>query len=74
MPKHPDINLYVEKIDERIGGQALDDIRVSKSCLVRSFDPLLSAANDKGGSGPSTGKLDHEPDVKLKAGIIGKHN
>lgn len=47
MPELPDINLYVEKIDERIRGQVLDDIRVSKPFLVRSFDPPLSAANGK---------------------------
>ena len=47
MPELPDINLYVEKIDERIRGQILDDIRVSKPFLVRSFDPPLSAANGK---------------------------
>jgi formamidopyrimidine-DNA glycosylase len=47
MPELPDINLYVEKIDERVRGQVLDDIRISKPFLVRSFDPPLSAANGK---------------------------
>jgi formamidopyrimidine-DNA glycosylase len=47
MPELPDINLYVEKIDERIRGQILENIRVSKPFLVRSFDPPLSAAIGK---------------------------
>jgi len=47
MPELPDINLYVEKIDERIRGQVLNDIRISKPFLVRSFDPPLSAASGK---------------------------
>ena len=45
MPELPDIDLYVEKIDERIRGQILENIRVSKPFLVRSVDPPLSAAN-----------------------------
>lgn len=47
MPELPDINLYVEKIDERIRGQVIDSIRVSKPFLVRSFDPSLTTANGK---------------------------
>ena len=44
MPELPDIDLYVEKIDERIRGQVLIDIRITKPFLVRSFDPPLSSA------------------------------
>jgi formamidopyrimidine-DNA glycosylase len=47
MPELPDINLYVEKIDERIRGQILRQIRISKPFLVRSVDPPLSAVNGK---------------------------
>ena len=47
MPELPDIKLYVEKIDARIRGQVLNDIRISKPFLVRSFDPPLSAVNGK---------------------------
>lgn len=47
MPELPDLNLYVEKIDERIRGQYLGDIRVSKPFLVRSFDPPLSTASGR---------------------------
>ena len=44
MPELPDIDVYIEKLDERIGDQILEDVRVSKPFLVRSFDPPLSAA------------------------------
>ena len=47
MPELPDIDLYVAKIDERIRGQVLDNIRISKPFLVRSFDPPLKNANGK---------------------------
>ena len=47
MPELPDINLYVEKIDARIRGQVLNDIRISKPFLIRSFEPPLSAVNGK---------------------------
>ena len=47
MPELPDIDLYVEKIDERIRGQVLTDVRISKPFLVRSFDPPLSSATGK---------------------------
>ncbi|MDX1404877.1 MAG: DNA-formamidopyrimidine glycosylase family protein [Woeseiaceae bacterium] len=47
MPELPDIDLYVEKLDERIRGQILKDIRVSKPFLIRSFDPPLTTANGR---------------------------
>ncbi len=47
MPELPDINLYVEKIDERVRGQFLTNIRISKPFLVRSYDPPLSTANER---------------------------
>jgi formamidopyrimidine-DNA glycosylase len=47
MPELPDINLYVEKIDERVRGRVLNDIRISKPFLVRSFEPPLSVASGK---------------------------
>jgi formamidopyrimidine-DNA glycosylase len=39
MPELPNINIHVEKIDARIRGQVLNDIRISKPFLIRSFDP-----------------------------------
>ncbi len=47
MPELPDINLYVERIDERIRGQVVSNIRISKPFLVRSFDPPLRTANGR---------------------------
>lgn len=47
MPELPDIDVYVEKLDERIAGQVLETIRVSKPFLVRSVDPPLSEANGR---------------------------
>ncbi len=44
MPELPDIDVYVEKLDERIRDQTLENIRVSKPFLVRSFDPPISEA------------------------------
>jgi formamidopyrimidine-DNA glycosylase len=43
MPELPDINLYVEKLDERIVGSNLQSVRISTPFLLRSFDPPLSA-------------------------------
>ena len=47
VPELPDIDVYIEKLDERIGGQVLEEIRVSKPFLIRSFDPPLSEANGR---------------------------
>jgi formamidopyrimidine-DNA glycosylase len=47
MPELPDIELYVEKLEQFAGGQTLENIRVSKPFLVRSFDPPLSEANGR---------------------------
>ena len=44
MPELPDIDVYIEKLDERISDQTLAEIRVSKPFLVRSFDPPISEA------------------------------
>lgn len=47
MPELPDINLYVEKLRERIRGQVLNDIRIAKPFLLRSYDPPLSAVRGR---------------------------
>ena len=47
MPELPDIELYVTKLTERIGGQALESIRVSKPFLLRSVDPPLGEAHGR---------------------------
>ncbi len=47
MPELPDIDVYIEQLDKRIKGKSLNNIRVSKPFLVRSYDPPISSANDK---------------------------
>jgi formamidopyrimidine-DNA glycosylase len=44
MPELPDIDVYIEKLNERINGQHLENIRIGSPFLVRSFDPPLSDA------------------------------
>lgn len=47
MPELPDIDIYIEKLDERVAGQTLINIRISKPFLVRSFDPPINAAEGR---------------------------
>ena len=47
MPELPDIDVYVETLQERIGDRTLESIRVSKPFLIRSVDPPLSEANGR---------------------------
>ncbi len=47
MPELPDIDVYIEKLGERIDGQALESIRVNTPFLVRSFDPPLSETHGR---------------------------
>ena len=42
MPELPDVDVYVERLKERIAGAILGDVRVSKPFLVRTVDPPLS--------------------------------
>ena len=47
MPELPDINLYIEKLDELVVGSTLQEIRVRAPFLVRSVDPPLSATHGR---------------------------
>jgi len=47
MPELPDIDLYIEKLDERVKGQTLEDIRLLSPFLLRTVDPPLSAASGR---------------------------
>ncbi len=47
MPELPDIEVYLKHLEHRINGQTLADIRVGKPFLVRSYEPPLSAANNR---------------------------
>lgn len=42
MPELPDIELYVEKLAERIDGNILQDIRLANPFLLRSVEPPLA--------------------------------
>ncbi len=42
MPELPDIVVYVEALERRIGGQALETIQVANPFLLRTVDPPLS--------------------------------
>ena len=47
MPELPDVDAYVQKLDERIRGETLDQIRISNPFLVRSVEPALGDANGR---------------------------
>jgi len=51
VPELPDIDVYIDKLDERINGRILKQIRVATPFLLRSVDPPLSHAIDKRVSG-----------------------
>ena len=47
MPELPDIVVYLEKLEPRIGGQVLERIRLRSVFLLRTVDPPVSAAEGK---------------------------
>ena len=47
MPEFPDVQLYVDKIGERVRGKTLDDIRISSPFLLRSFELPINAVFGK---------------------------
>jgi formamidopyrimidine-DNA glycosylase len=47
VPELPDITVYLEALAARVVGQPLEQIRIAKPFLLRSFDPPISAANGK---------------------------
>lgn len=47
MPELPDINLYIERLGERVRGQTLRRIRIGNPFFVRSFEPPLSTAEGR---------------------------
>jgi len=51
MPELPDIELYIEKLDERIRGRIVRDIRLGNPFLLRSVDPPLTDAIGKAVTG-----------------------
>jgi formamidopyrimidine-DNA glycosylase len=47
MPELPDVELYVSHLRRRVGGQALERVRVANPFLVRSFEPPLRDVDGK---------------------------
>ncbi len=41
MPELPDITVYVEALEQRIGGARLESVRITHPFLLRSFEPSL---------------------------------
>ena len=47
MPELPDITIYIEALEPRIVGRAIEHIRVRGPLFVRSFDPPVEAAETR---------------------------
>jgi formamidopyrimidine-DNA glycosylase len=47
VPELPDVELYVESIAARVGGDVLERVRVGNPFVVRTFEPPLSAVGNK---------------------------
>lgn len=47
MPELPDISLYVDALERRVGGSVLLDVRLKSPFLLRSVEPPLASAKGK---------------------------
>jgi formamidopyrimidine-DNA glycosylase len=47
VPELPDVTVYVEALERRIGGRVLEGARLASPSLLRSVDPPLSAAEGR---------------------------
>ena len=47
MPELPDIDVYVARLEERIAGQSLQQVRLTSPFLLRTVEPPLAAANGR---------------------------
>jgi formamidopyrimidine-DNA glycosylase len=47
MPELPDVTVYIEALLERVLNQPIQKIRIGSPFVLRSFDPPISAAEDK---------------------------
>jgi formamidopyrimidine-DNA glycosylase len=43
MPELPDVTVYIEALERRVVGQALERVRLASPFVLRSFDPPLAA-------------------------------
>lgn len=51
MPELPDITVYIEALEKRIGGATLEDVRLASPFLLRTVDPPLADARGRRVSG-----------------------
>jgi formamidopyrimidine-DNA glycosylase len=47
MPELPDIEIYVEALNDRIQGELLERLRIANPFLLRSFEPPIAEADGK---------------------------
>lgn len=47
MPELPDVTVYLEALESRIVGQALERVKLASPFVLRSFDPPLDAVNGR---------------------------
>src|SRR5262245_59686846 len=47
MPELPDVVLYIERLEPRILGQAVEQVRLINPFLLRTFDPPITAPERK---------------------------
>ena len=47
MPEYPDVTVYIEALSERVLNQPIQKIRIGSPFVLRSFDPPISAAEQK---------------------------
>src|SRR6185503_2032170 len=43
MPELPDVTVYIEALERRLVGQALERVKLASPFVLRSFDPPLDA-------------------------------
>jgi formamidopyrimidine-DNA glycosylase len=47
MPEFPDITVYIDALSERVLDQPIQKVRIGSPFILRSFDPIISAAEGK---------------------------
>ena len=47
MPELPDLVIYIEALESRLAGQALEGVRLTSPFLLRSVDPPIDAVAGK---------------------------
>src|SRR5215813_9591944 len=47
MPELPDVVVYIERLQARVGGQVLEKIRLASPFVLRSVDPPIGEAQGK---------------------------